>query len=113
LQIANYFLLTANPNNEISSTIIKLAVSQKQFAICNLTLLTGQVTSNVLYNRVLVLVLGGERAVKVKGSTSTGSCRVCGSTPMYFNHLYLYVHFGRGNIYINQCTHWPQSQYKL
>jgi len=29
LQIANYFLLTANPINEISSTIIELVVSQK------------------------------------------------------------------------------------
>ena len=29
LQIANYFLLTANPINEISSTIIGLAVSKK------------------------------------------------------------------------------------
>jgi len=49
LQIANYFLLTANPINEISSTIIGLAVSKKLFAICNLTLVTGQVTSSVLY----------------------------------------------------------------
>jgi len=29
LQIANYFLLTANPINEISSTITGLAVSKK------------------------------------------------------------------------------------
>jgi len=29
LQIANYFLLTANPINEISSAIIGLAVSKK------------------------------------------------------------------------------------
>jgi len=49
LQIANYFLLTANPINEISSTITGLAVSQNEFAICNLTLVTGQVTSNLLY----------------------------------------------------------------
>jgi len=49
LHIANYFLLTANPINEISSTIIGLAVSKSnlnlQFNTCNWT---GDQQCNVL-----------------------------------------------------------------